>query len=58
MGYESLRGSEDELAYNLLNPSYLAVGKPDLDASWVVGGVGEDILHHSPGPLPRPLVLL
>jgi len=40
------------------HPSHLAVSEPDLDPMRVEGGVRQNLLHQSLGPLPRPLVLL
>lgn len=42
----------------LFDPPHLPVGQPHLDAVGVIRGLGEDVLHLSPGELARPLVLL
>lgn len=46
------------LPHDPRHPAHLAVGEPDLDPVGVEGGVGEDLLHHPFGQLPRPLVAL
>ena len=46
------------LVHDFLDPPYLPISEPDLDAMGVVRGPREDVLHHASCELPGPLVPL